>query len=180
MNIFGISIDDLSQEQVLHTVENSIKQGVSFRISTVNPEFLLIAKNNPEFSKSLQNAHIRVRDGFGIAFAYWIRGKHAPSRITGADLVNMFLEIANTNQWGIFILNNKEGLSSFQEIKNAINMRYPKISIFGFDISLLDLDSPLFSSLASQEIFSSLPCHLPLVTSHCIFLLLELLNKNSC
>lgn len=165
MKIFNIPIHNISQQELLLQAERHVQQRKSFRIATVNPEFLLMARRDPEFSDSLCHADMCVRDGFGIILAYWIRGKHAPDRIAGADLVLDLLKMANKNHWTVCIINNMYGLSTFLEIKESIQERYTSIKIIGFDaappLRNPELIQNSFISIAeripaSQIVFSSL------------------------
>jgi N-acetylglucosaminyldiphosphoundecaprenol N-acetyl-beta-D-mannosaminyltransferase len=160
MNIFSVSIDTLSRQHLLRRVEERVRAGKSLRISTVNPEFLLEARSNALFANALKSADIRVRDGFGVGLLFWLRGHRAPERITGADLMEDLLEMADKQRWTIFIANRMDGLSTFEEIKTTIAKKYPNIHIFGRDfVSSLEnsklIQNSKFKIRNSQIIFCS-------------------------
>lgn len=133
MNIFGIPIDNFSQKEILNRVHNFLDEPKFHRVATINPEFLLEAKKNDNFKKSLLDADLRVVDGFGIVLAGWLKGR-CVRRFPGADLMKEILKIANEKKLSVFLAVNKDGLSSYNEIKQTIFKKYPNIKINGADI----------------------------------------------
>lgn len=154
MKIFTISIDDVSRDRLVRRACKKIRNQKSFRIATVNPEFLLKARGGSKFAQSLHSADVCVRDGFGIALAYWLRGRRAPVRVTGADLVQDFLKVAHTKKWTVYIVNRKGGLSTFREIKKSLQEEYSNIEIKGGDFEN-ENDVPLDSLSSYTLIFCS-------------------------
>ncbi len=134
MKIFNVPIHDISKRELLHQIGEYIQLKKPLRIATINPEFLLRARRDLEFSDALCHADICVRDGYGIALAYWIRGSHAPDRITGVDLVSDLLAMAHRDRWTVCVINHRHGLSTLLEIKERIQKKYPNIQLFGFDL----------------------------------------------
>lgn len=136
MRIFGVQIDALSRQDLLERSKRSVEEKTFFRIATVNPEFLLEAGKNRNFLNSLSCADARVRDGFGVGFAYFLSGKKAPIRICGADLLCDLLLLAEKNEWTVFVVNRKDGLSLFSEIRKAVLQEYPYLKMSGGDFDV--------------------------------------------
>jgi N-acetylglucosaminyldiphosphoundecaprenol N-acetyl-beta-D-mannosaminyltransferase len=134
MNILGIPIDNFSREEILDCVRDFLNEPKFHRLVTVNPEFLLEAEKNEAFRKSLLEADMRVTDGFGIVLAGWLRGKYI-TRFPGADLMEEILKIANEKKLSVFLVVNKDGLSSYEEVQTAILKKYPDIILNGTNIS---------------------------------------------
>lgn len=135
-NILGISIDNLSKNEILSKINQLLKKPKFHQIATVNPEFILESHKNQEFKKVLNDCDLRVADGIGIKFAFWRFGKNLKCRITGADLMLEILKIAQEQKLSIFLAVKKNGLSNFQETKEAILKIYPNIAIGGDDIDI--------------------------------------------
>lgn len=131
----ALDVSDITQRDLLARIEECAGKK-SFRIATVNPEFWLLAGEDPRFRKSLEQADVRLRDGFGLGMLFWLRAKRAPKRVAGADLVRDLLALANDHRWTIFIANRKGGLSTFAEIKDAIQKIYPNVKIEGKDLDI--------------------------------------------
>lgn len=134
MKIFEIPIDNFSREEIINHARDFLDEPKFHRIATVNPEFLLEAEKNKEFKKTLLDADLRVVDGFGIVLTGWLRGKHI-TRFSGADLMEEILKIANEKKLSVFLAVNKDGLSLYEEIKVALQKKYPDLKINGYNIN---------------------------------------------
>ena len=133
MRILGVSIDELSREDILKQVEHFLDEPKFHRIATVNPEFLLLAEKDQIFQRSLTDADLRITDGFGIVLAGLLHGR-CIARFPGADLMDAILEIANEKRLAVYLAVRKDGLSHYEEIKETLLKRYPNLMIDGKDI----------------------------------------------
>jgi N-acetylglucosaminyldiphosphoundecaprenol N-acetyl-beta-D-mannosaminyltransferase len=129
--ILGVRIDNLSQKEILAEIESFLNEEKFHQIATINPEFILEAQNNLCFRTVLNKCALNVADGFGIKLAFWRYGWNLKARIAGADLLQKILKIAQQKKLKIFLAINKDGLSSFEEIKKAILKIYPNLQIEG-------------------------------------------------
>lgn len=128
MNIFGIAITPVSQEQVLQRVQKSIRTGTLLRIVTVNPEFLLEAFRNHAFAESLKTADIRTTDGVGLQLMARITGEKL-TRVTGANLTQDLLALAEEQGVPVIIFNSPQGLSTNEKIEEAVRVKHPSLKI---------------------------------------------------
>ncbi len=133
MRIFGIHLENLPQEELLTRFREWLTSDGFHRIATVNPEFLLQAKHDAVFAKNLQAADARIIDGFGIVVAGWLRGESL-CRFPGADLLTWFLAYAEKNECVVGLAIRQDGLSSYEDIRQALLIRYPRLQITGGEI----------------------------------------------
>lgn len=133
--ILGVKIDNLEKEEIFQKVEAFLDDNKFHQIATINPEFILEAQENAEFRNILNDCDLNVADGIGISFAFYRFGKKLKSRITGIDLMMRILKIANIKGMEIFLVANKNGLSSWEETRDAINDLYPNLKINGINIA---------------------------------------------
>lgn len=165
MKIFGIPIDIFTKEEVLRSVEKFLTFKKKFyQIATVNPEFLLEAKENKQFKKALLACDMRISDGFGITLAHWLRGKRAPDRYPGANLMMDLLKIANKQKLSVFLVCRLDGLSSYEGVKQVITQRFPKIHVFGENVDVGRMNSEL--RMANSENPQSKKIHNSQFTIH--------------
>jgi N-acetylglucosaminyldiphosphoundecaprenol N-acetyl-beta-D-mannosaminyltransferase len=75
-----------------------------------------------------------VADGIGLKFAASRYGKNLKHRFAGADLMLEILKVANEKKQSIFLIANKNGLSTWQETANVIKKVYPKLGVSGVNI----------------------------------------------
>lgn len=140
MKLFDITLTEDSRDAILAQVETLLVEDTFHRIATVNPEFLVLAQNNPAFKQSLQDANLCVADGIGIVWAGWLQGKRV-TRFPGTDLLHEVLALVERNGHTVYLAIKKEGLSSYEEIRTALLKLYPKLLVTGEN-----LDSELLHS----------------------------------
>ncbi len=134
MEILGTIIDNHTREEILKRVETFLSKPMFHQIATVNPEFLLEAEKNRAFQNVLNQCDLRIADGFGITLAFLFKGEKLRCRFPGADLMEAMLHIANEKKMSVYLAINKNGLSSFEEIKNVLSKEYPNLILSGTDI----------------------------------------------
>ncbi len=135
IKILEVWIDNLNKEEVLNKIKYFLEEDKFHQIATVNPEFILEAQKNSEFKNILNNSDLRVADGVGIWFSFLRFGKLLKIKITGADLMEKILKIAEEKNIGIFLAANQEGLSMWEETRGAILKKYPKLKIGGINLN---------------------------------------------
>jgi len=146
MNILGIKIHNLTKKEILQKVRFFLSEEKFHQIATVNPEFILEARKNPEFKNILNSCDLNVADGIGIKFAFWRYGKHLKCRLAGADLMWKIIRLANQKKLTVFLAANSQGPSSWQETRNAINQLYPNLIVDGDNIDLKNDNYQILSS----------------------------------
>ena len=132
--ILGVKIDNLQKKEILAKIELFLGDGKFHQIATVNPEFILEAQKDKEFKNILNDCDLNIADGIGIWFAFLRFGKLLKSRLAGADLLEDILKIANNKKLSVFLAINKNGLSSYEEIKKVLSQEYPDIIIAGVNL----------------------------------------------
>ncbi|MEA3323237.1 MAG: WecB/TagA/CpsF family glycosyltransferase [Patescibacteria group bacterium] len=143
-NIFGTRIDNLSKKEILDKVNYFLCQNNQFnRISTLNPEILLQTRNNLKLQKAINSSELNIADGIGIKFAFLRYGKILKARYSGIDLVWDILHIANEQKINIYLVANKDGLSTWQGTRDAILEVYPNLQIDGLNINISNYDLPV-------------------------------------
>ena len=131
MDLLGVRIDNFSKKEILEKIESFLDEPKFHQIATVNPEFILAARKDKEFKNILNNCDLNVADGIGIKYAFLRHFQFLKTRIAGVDLLDEILKIANEKKLAIFLAISKNGLSSFEEIKAALQKIYPNLIIDG-------------------------------------------------
>ncbi|MDO8529452.1 MAG: WecB/TagA/CpsF family glycosyltransferase, partial [bacterium] len=136
MDILGVRIDNLGKKEILEKVSDFLNEYRFRQIATINPEIILAAQKDEEFKKILNNCDLNIADGAGVKFAFWRFGKRLKCRITGIDLMLEILKIANEKRLKIFLAANSDGLSAWEETRDAILNKYPSLRIEGENINI--------------------------------------------
>ena len=85
IDILGVAIDNVvTEEAVSLGVALMDKPGFHY-VVTPNPEFILAAKKDAQFSSVLGGADLSLPDGIGVIYASKILGRPLKGRATGVD-----------------------------------------------------------------------------------------------
>jgi len=88
VDVLGVKVDDISFEKAVERILQLSQDGKrSHYVATVNSEFVMMARRNPDFHRILTNADLSLADGAGVVFSKQILGGKVQDRITGVDLV---------------------------------------------------------------------------------------------
>ena len=154
MEILGVRIDNLSKKEILQTVEGFLKEDKFHQIATVNPEFILKAQSDLEFKHILNSCALNVADGVGLWYAHIRFFKWLRCRMTGVELMHEVLNLADEKALKVFIAINQNGLSSLDEIKQALEIKYPRIKLSGaeliFDEQISDIEEYRAKALENE------------------------------
>jgi N-acetylglucosaminyldiphosphoundecaprenol N-acetyl-beta-D-mannosaminyltransferase len=115
-------------------------------IFTPNPEQFVLSDNNQQFSNLLEKATILIPDGVGVVMASKILGKvhkttTVTERITGVDLVQELLKIAQKKKWKILLLGGKGYDDNLHQIESIGLSREKKLSLL-WNPGYRDISSP--------------------------------------
>ncbi|MGQ9849876.1 MAG: WecB/TagA/CpsF family glycosyltransferase [Aggregatilineaceae bacterium] len=110
--IVGVPVDPATFESMLARIETWIGQRDRVhQICTVSPEFVMIAQDNPDFMRALQQADLCVADGVGLLLAARLLGQRLPERVTGSDGVPLIARRAAERGWKLFLLGAAPGVA---------------------------------------------------------------------
>lgn len=132
----GVTIQNTSINEARRFVEDSLRSTEFHRIATINPDLIMMAQGDNEFLDSLNNASFSTIDGIGIYIPLLLRGKIPKGRVSGSDFIEYVLEVSEHSDLSVFLLVNGCGLSTFQETKAAIKKKFPRLRVFGSNVSV--------------------------------------------
>ncbi|MGE5314912.1 MAG: WecB/TagA/CpsF family glycosyltransferase [Acidobacteriota bacterium] len=129
VDILGIPIHDVSMEETMDLFVEMALSGSPHHVMTVNPEFIMIARKNPEFFSVLRRASLCVADGMGILWGSRILGRPVAERITGSDSIPRFASLAARHGIRFFLLGAAPGVA--EEAARILTERNPGLVIAG-------------------------------------------------
>jgi N-acetylglucosaminyldiphosphoundecaprenol N-acetyl-beta-D-mannosaminyltransferase len=106
-----------------------IEEKAPHQVTTVNPEFVMRARNDHAFRRVINNSDLAVPDGMGLVVAGKLTGRRIRQRVTGADLTEQIALAASQQGWSIFLLGAKKGVA--ETAAQKLQSRYPKLNIAG-------------------------------------------------
>jgi N-acetylglucosaminyldiphosphoundecaprenol N-acetyl-beta-D-mannosaminyltransferase len=99
------------------------------QICTVNPEFIVDARRDPNFAAVLAHADLCVPDGAGVLWAARRVGQPLRERVTGSDGIYRICERAATRGWRVFLLGAAPGVA--ERAATMLVDRYPGLTAAG-------------------------------------------------
>ena len=128
--ILGVPVDAITYASWLQRTDRWIRAGGGARhVCTVNPEFIMIAQNDPIFFAILQRAAICLPDGVGLLWAGRHLGAPLPQRVTGSDGLPYIARHAAERGWKLFFLGAAPGVAEKAAV--ILRERYPGLQVAG-------------------------------------------------
>jgi len=135
INILGVNITNLPQDEVLEKVREFLADWKPHFIVTPNPEIILEAtRKDEELWYILNHADMALADGVAVKIVAWFYKKNT-ERITGADLTLEILKLAQSEKKNVAIFNWRDGLSTAAEIRRILEDKFPGLNFLVEDIS---------------------------------------------
>lgn len=134
-NILGVLVDHLTMGQAVETLEEWVWRKrndpglAGKRVVTANPEYVMKARHNKEFSQIINSANLVTVDGIGLIYAGIFAGNPFPARVTGVELTHALAKRSAETGLRLFLLGAGPGVAE----KAAENLKklYPNIVIAG-------------------------------------------------
>ncbi len=149
-SILKINVPFIRKNDILDKIEKyTLNPQGFFHIVSINPENLVVASKSKSFRKALQDAQIKLVDGFGVVLAGWILGMRVGVRLTGTDLMKELLDLAVRRSLTVVLIGGRPKLAEF--IADCYNQKAGKKLFFGLE-GIKDIKSP--KKVEEEGIFS--------------------------
>lgn len=107
INILGTEFDNFTEKQFHKYLNDDLDVHANKFIVTPNPEIVLSARKNPDFSKIVNDADYVIPDGIGIIKGAKTLGTPMHERITGFDTLMFLIKTANKRGLKLYLLGSK-------------------------------------------------------------------------
>lgn len=110
--MLGITIPTYSKNNILEKIKKYIRFPKGFfHIVSLNPEILVIANHDEKFKKAVETAQIRIIDGIGIVLAAQILNIKAGARLTGVELMEELVRMADAMRLRVMLIGGRSNLA---------------------------------------------------------------------
>lgn len=130
IEIFGVKVHNTTLEEATKLVEYYFKSDKLNIIYTPNTEIVMVAKDDNKLKNLLNKGDLITADGIGLIYGSRIKKRPLQERVTGFDLSMNMLKIANENNYSIYLLGGKDGIS--KAAAENIKKNYPNVKIAGY------------------------------------------------
>jgi len=129
IRILGVRVDVVAMEAAADRIEVLAASGGRHLVATVNPEFIMRARRDPDFARVLESASLCLADGAGVTWAARRAGTPLPGRVTGTDLVPVLARRSAERGLRLFLLGGGEGVAG--EVADRLREVAPGVVIAG-------------------------------------------------
>lgn len=119
-----------SEESFYEILEKNLSQNKKTFIVTANPETFMMSEKDEEMRKLLlDNDTFLVPDGIGIVKAARMINYDVKERITGIDIANELLKLANKQKKSIYLFGAKQEV--IDSMEKVLKESYPNLNLVG-------------------------------------------------
>jgi N-acetylglucosaminyldiphosphoundecaprenol N-acetyl-beta-D-mannosaminyltransferase len=112
MRVLGVRVDCVDMDAAVARIAALIEAGGTCHlVATVNPEFVMHARRDPEFAAILESAELAVIDGSGVLWAARRQGCEVGEKVAGIDLVLRLAQLCAARGWRPFLLGARPGVA---------------------------------------------------------------------
>jgi N-acetylglucosaminyldiphosphoundecaprenol N-acetyl-beta-D-mannosaminyltransferase len=125
--VLGVRVDCIDMAAALARIEAMVDEGGHHLVATVNPEFVMRARKDPEFARVLESADLCLADGTGVVWAARRQGCNVPAPVTGVDLVEPLADLCARRGFGVFLLGAAPGVADV--LAEQLRARHPNLQV---------------------------------------------------
>ena len=125
--VLGVRVDCLDMQATLDRIDQLVGGGGSHLVATVNPEFIMRARRDPEFARVLESADLCLADGTGVVWAARRQGCTFSAPVTGTDLVPPLAALCAKRGFRLFLLGADPGVAD--DLAARLRVEHPELAV---------------------------------------------------
>lgn len=125
--MLGVRVDCLDMRATLDRIETLVSSGGLHLVATVNPEFIMRARRDPEFARVLESADLCLADGTGVVWAARRQGCSMSSPVTGTDLIPLLAALCAKQGFRLFLLGAEPGVAA--DLAARLRTAHPELAV---------------------------------------------------
>ena len=128
-DIFGIPIDPVCPGEAVERILGAVATGSLLQACTINLQFLVTARRQPEVARALSQAELNVADGAPVVWLSRLLGRPLPQRVAGVDLISALAARAEVTGARLFLLGGCGGVTAAAAAE--LRRRHPRLRVTG-------------------------------------------------
>lgn len=129
VDILGVGFDALALPAAVREIEGRLDAGLRSFVITANPEFVMLARREPDVAALARRADLVLPDGTGAVVASRILGERLPGRAPGRLLVDALAPWLAARGLSVFLLGAGPGIA--ERAAERLRLRVPGLRIAG-------------------------------------------------
>lgn len=130
LKFLNTEIDNLSMDETLHLVENTIDNNKQIHHVVVNAAKIVSMQKDLQLRQSVNESDLINADGQAVVWASKILKKPLKERVAGIDLMQKLTELAHNKNYKIFFLGAKEDI--VKSVRDKYQKQYSEHIIAGY------------------------------------------------
>jgi N-acetylglucosaminyldiphosphoundecaprenol N-acetyl-beta-D-mannosaminyltransferase len=156
VRVAGVTVDPLTQDEVVRWVAGELAAGRGGRIVTPNVDICRAVSLDPALRELVCSAELVVPDGMPLLWAARLLGTPVPERVTGADLIWSLSELAARHGWPVYLLGGPPGVAD--KAADELTARHPRLDVCGVHAPPYRFDAtPQGSELVRRMVVAARP-----------------------
>lgn len=127
VRVLGVRVDCLDMLATLDRIEKLVSAGGSHLVATVNPEFIMRARRDPQFARVLESADLCLADGTGVVWAARRQGCSMSAPVTGTDLIPRLAALCAKQGFRLFLLGSEQGVA--EGLAALLRAEHPELAV---------------------------------------------------
>ncbi|CAD5901929.1 Family glycosyl transferase [Carnobacterium maltaromaticum] len=103
----GIPVDVVTYESIIKELPNWFKSNEQKKITSINPQIISFAAKYPDILTYIEKSNYRLPDGIGIVKLSKLTGGRLKERVTGIELMTLFLYYAAGHNKKVFLFGSR-------------------------------------------------------------------------
>lgn len=129
LELLGVRVDCVDQYEALARVGHLMDTPGLSQIVTLNPEYVMHARNKPDLLSIINSSDLSVPDGIGIVWGARLSGKRLHRRVTGTGLLPEICRLSAHKNLSLFLLGGRPGVAEIAA--EELTSRFPALEIAG-------------------------------------------------
>lgn len=149
VKIVGQTLISTPEKRLLAFLGSRIVENKKTFVTTLNPEFLVFAEQNPWFKAILKKADVAIPDGVGLVWASRFLNQPIKERISGTDLMEKLCQKAAKKKWSLYLIGGQPRVA--EKTLAVLKKRYPGLKGWAKSGPKLELIKSNWSPKAKGE-----------------------------
>lgn len=130
INILNTSIHNLTTQETLQIIDNTISEGKQLHHVVVNAGKIVAMQTDLQLRQSVNESDLINADGQAVVWASKVLGKPLKERVSGIDLMIHLVALAHKKNYKIFFLGAREEI--VEKVVNIYSEQYSPNIIAGY------------------------------------------------
>lgn len=130
IKLLGSNLDCLTMQETLIIVEDIIQEGIPTQHVVINANKINLMAKDEKLREIVNSCPLINADGQSIVWAARFLGYSLPGRVTGIDLFEEVVKLANQKGYSVYYFGAEEAI--VQKVIQIHRKKYPNLKIVGF------------------------------------------------